>query len=246
MGTDLIYRLVFGKELPIKKESAMNLDELIEEVSEYSKEHTMLAKAHHFTFAKLHPKSLSEEIEFVVMGMNPGETKQDWKEHPGNLHEETCRHDFRGVKKLGTNSENWHDNVSYFCGTSDVFLTEAFFWSSANTGKAFEEKFGATVKCPCIRPHFNFCRDQNLQLIEELNPRVVIAPGLTWRKFIASIYGLKEVKTIYCDNKPTHRLIVEYIDASRRPWIFTKHWSGARGFTNSQKDKIAKYIQAIP
>lgn len=225
----------------------MNLDSLIEEVSKYSKSMPGLKKAHHFKFAKPHPDHSKRGTKFVVMGMNPGETDQDWKDHPKSLceevYEETLRYDFREGKKIANNSKKWRANITDICGTSDVFQTEAFFWSSGNVRRKFEEKFGAKAQCPCMRHHFEFCKSVNLKLIAKLNPNAVVAPGLGWSNFLASIYNLKSPTTVYCKEKPNHRLIIQFEDAKGLPWIFTKHWSGARGFSNSQKHVIANYIQ---
>jgi len=37
--------------------------------------------------------------------------------------------------------------------------------------------------------------------------------------------------------------VLEHYRDKHRPWLFTKHWTGSRGFTVAQRDAIRVYLE---
>jgi len=79
----------------------------------------------------------------------------------------------------------------------------------------------------------------NRDLIEAYRPKAVIFVGLSNSKKAANAFGLE-----YVDNLSVYgtRVLEHYRD-KHRPWLFTKHWTGSRGFTIGQRDAIRVYLE---
>lgn len=99
----------------------------------------------------------------------------------------------------------------------------------------FRERFGPITRSP----HLEFCREMNLAVIEAYQPKAVILPGIATDKLCANLYGLRRVETVY---EGATRVVEVYSDG-RRPWLFTKHWTGSFGLTKSQREKIRDTIR---
>lgn len=213
----------------------MALTEQIESIREYTRQHAELQKAHHFLYDK--PISAdAERYRFAVLGVNPGEQTGDWEAWP-DATEETSLFDFR--EELGQRpraSRRWRQLVEFFCGTDEVVMSEFFLWSTKDTGQAFVEKFGHPLG---RSPHLAFCVEMNRQLIERHKVQAVIAPGLKSLKLFREHYDLKQVKTVKADNGHT---LIEHFEREGVPWIFTKHWSAAFGFSKEQQEVVRTYI----
>ena len=130
----------------------------IQKIREYTQQHKELREAHHFLYGLPLNESYSH-IDFVVMGVNPDETPRDWKIESTPT-EVTSEHDFRAKHGSGSSRRRWQRNVNYFLGTTNVVLTECFFWSSRNV-KEFHKRYGTLGKSP----HLQFCTSLNKQLI---------------------------------------------------------------------------------
>jgi hypothetical protein len=205
----------------------------IEEIRLYTCQNPELLQAHHFLF----DLRLSEkEPQYVVMGINPGETTVDSALHRGPT-EETSEFDYHAKAGRGKSSKRWLTEVEFFLQTDRVVLSEYFFWSSQDM-KQFKELFGSFEKSR----HLPFCRDMNMQLINRYQPRAIISPGLRAAKTVAPLYDLKHVRSIKANNGHT---LIEHFSGESRPWIFTKHWTGSRGFSNAQRQQIRSYISAL-
>jgi len=210
------------------------LDSNIEAIRRYTAEHTELHKAHHF----LYDLPLNKDAglpEVVVMGISPGETPADRDACPGPT-EETWRYDFHEHSRSGRSpgSKRWRELTAKFIGGRSVVFTELFFWSSNNHAellKRFESLWGSI--------HLKFCIDMNRDLIEVYQPKAVIFVGLSNSKKAADAFELEHVET--------HRIggtrVVERYRDKQRPWFFTKHWTGSRGFTMAQRDAIRVYLE---
>lgn len=109
-----------------------------------------------------------------------------------------------------------------------------FFWSSKDLTE-FRRRFGSLEKSP----HLCFCTRLNKELVNEHMPNAVIFTGVTYSKLIADLYDLKYEDRLMAVNG--HRLVERFTDGVR-PWIFTKHWSGSRGFSKGQRYAIKNYI----
>jgi hypothetical protein len=200
-----------------------------------------LRLSHHFVFDLPLgvPVKNSGELEFIVMGFNPGETPNDWSTWNKNT-EETRQFDFREELNLprGRSSARWRKLTNFFTRGKRAVFTEMFFWSSNNENE-LKLRFGNIWNSP--QNHLKFCTDQNLILIETYNPKSIVFPGLTHHEKVANLYSLKYIKTI---NEKNSRLVEHYQDKNGRPWFFTKHWTGSFGFSIEQRDFIENYIHS--
>lgn len=202
------------------------MEDQIKRVREHTLRHPELRQAHHFLFDL---RLSTAGTEYIVMGVNPGETNADY-DIPGPT-EETSLYDFHKPSDRGSSSSRWLKNISFFLETDRVTLAEYFFWSSSNTGLKFTERFGPLKRSP----HLVFCRDLNWELIAYHDPVAIISPGLGMAKLASTLYDLDYKETEVADNG--HKLVLHYSDGIR-PWLFTKHWSGAYGFlASSEKNK---------
>jgi hypothetical protein len=210
------------------------LDGAIKQIRDYTDKHPALGHAHHFLYDVPLDKS-DVKPEIVVMGINPGENERDRKAYPGPT-EETCKHDFHTTSTVGRSqgSKNWYKNAKFLANGKPVVFTELFFWSSSNQDE-FKQRYGG----PWWKSeHIDFCVQMNRVLISEYRPQYVLFVGVKDSKKVAKIFELFPVYSLKVG--PT-RLLEHYRD-ELRPWFFTKHWSGAFGFSNSQKEEIKNYI----
>ena len=169
------------------------------------------------------------------MGLNPGEQASNWEAHPGPT-EETVDYDWLDEAPRTGPSKRWRTKVEYFCQTTDVLQSDLFFWSTNNIGQAFFDRFGTTFQ---TSSHLEFCKEINLKLVALVQPRGVVAPGISHANEFAKRYGLKHVKSV--DTDEGHKLIAHF-ERDGTPWIFTKHWGGAFGFSNEQRAIVRDYI----
>lgn len=202
--------------------------EIDKEIEIYSEKHPELKNARYHIFNKPLLKADINDIEFVVIGMNPGESKRVLKRLEKPVQEET----------------SWMRKIRDFCGTDNVIQTEAFFWSSKNIKKDFKDRYGYSFDSEPCRNHLQFCKERNMLLISHYKPKAVFAPGLKLAKDISSVYGLEPMCAVRCP-ETGHRLIEKYLGKDGLPWLFTKHWSGARDFRDDQKKLIKNYIQSL-
>jgi hypothetical protein len=181
----------------------------------------------------------AEKFEYVVFGLNPGEQDKNWEEYKGPT-KETIEFDWLDTLPQRTSSsKRWRKSVAYFCGERPAVTNDFFFWSTRNTGKLFEQRFGYRF---LESPHFDFCRHLNLRMVDGLVLKAIVAPGLTHTNHFASLYGLEFREMVRAANG--HRLI-ELYERKNVPWVFTKHWSGSFGFGHDQRASIRSYIAAL-
>lgn len=210
------------------------LDSNIQAIRRYTTEHAELRQAHHF----LYDLPLNRDVgppELVVMGINPGETQVDRDSCAGPT-EETSKYDFHEHSPAGRSkgSKRWRELTAKFTGGRSVVFTELFFWSSKNHAELLER-----FESLWHSRHLGFCIDMNRDLIEVYQPTAVIFVGLSNSERAASAFGLKYIDTHSVGGT---RVIEHYRDA-HRPWFFTKHWTGSRGFTTPQRDAIRIYLE---
>jgi len=191
------------------------------------------------------PDSDKNNVEFVVMAINPGESARNWK-YLNDV--ESFKNKPDGsyfVTSKGRRQSPWSKQIKKFCGTDNVVQTEAFFWSTKSIkDEDFKDRFGYSFKSKECQKHLVFCKQLNQERINFYNPKALVVSGLGLIKQIADLYNLKPSRTIKCPEKG-HRLIETFRCDQDRPWIFTKHWSNSRGFTENQKDIISNYITRI-
>lgn len=210
------------------------LNSNIETIRRYTKEHPELREAHHF----LYDLPLNESVgpcELVVMGINPGETQVDRDACPGPT-EETSKYDFHEHSPSGRSkgSKRWRNLTVEFTGGRSVVFTELFFWSSRNNAELVK-RFGSLW----YSRHLQFCIDKNKDLIDVYQPKAVIFVGLSNSKKAAHAFGLQSVETHDVDGTR----VVEHYRDENRSWLFTKHWTGSRGFSRPQRDAIKTYLE---
>lgn len=203
----------------------------IERLAAYTAEHAELRAAHHFLYDLRFPKEGSPQ--FVVMGVNPGETDQDWQIAPEPT-EETSRYDFHDEVGPGRSAIRWSKAARYFLDEADYVLAEIFFWSSYD-GRIFRERFGPMEKSP----HLAICAEMNRDLIDIYQPRAVVLPGLTYARLVQRLFGLTHEQSIDLSGVR----VAECYSDGVRPWVFTKHWTAAFGFSKAQREKARDTIR---
>lgn len=218
--------------LPHGAETSAKLRGNIERIAAYTAEHAELRRAHHWLYDLRSPPV--GKPNFVIMGINPGESPSDWEAAPEPT-EETSRYDWFEDKKRSRSSIRWSQLAAWFLDAKPYVMAELFLWSSRDM-KEFVERFGALA----ASPHLPFCREMNLDIITAYQPKAVILPGLGSAKLCASLYGLRHCESIH---EGGARVAETYTDGER-PWLFTKHWTGSFGLSAAQKERIRTAIRA--
>ena len=210
------------------------LKTLHDEILAYTKAHDDLSESHHWLFDLPPFKDEPFNPKHIVFGINPGEGK----ERPPKQTEETRFFDFHEENEKGSREKiKWTKKLLDILETRRIIQTELIFWST-KTVRVLNDRFGPLKR----NPHLSFCCEKNRQLIEYHKPDSIICPGLGMLEVSVQAFGLNKIETIRASNG--HRLIEHYTDG-KRDWVFTKHFSGARGFTNEQKNAIKSYIQNL-
>ena len=130
----------------------------------------------------------------------------------------------------------WTNRINDYVGGQPFVMTELFFWSSRNL-EQFRERFGVLENSP----HLDFCIKKNKNLIHFHKPSAVICPGLSLISPCTKMFDLAHART--GRRTDGSRVYEIYTGDHELPWIFTKHWTGARGFTNEDKYLIKEAIQ---
>jgi hypothetical protein len=218
----------------------MTIDFALRAIRDRTSRFPELASSHHFTFDRHLPDNTGSP-EIAVIGLNPGLSKYEAKEqsvgHRKPCQEESSQHDFRRGD-FPPNTKRWFDLIRKFCGAGNVTTSEFFFWSSKTAGQAFRNQFGCDIS---KSNHLNFCKDMNDVLFRSYPIRLVVSPGLGGIRIAKKRYDLELIRCIRCP-VTNHRLVEQYRYGSR-DWIFTKHWTGARGFSKAQRDVVEAEIQ---
>lgn len=206
-------------------------------VRTYSKANSDLSLSHHFLYAlPIDPIASQASYDFLVLGVNPGETDDSWDiiNEPGQ--EESFEHDFHEVANRTTRGrENWRKKIRSTLPQGATILSELFFWSSKNIAE-LNKRF------PTWRDgqHIAFCTAKNIELIESVRPQAVIFSGFSEIKLVRNLFGLRQQKVercCACDLK-----IAELHDDGTRKWFFVPHLSGSKGVTNRQRKLASDFI----
>jgi hypothetical protein len=216
----------------------INLSQTLREVRAYTEKNAELKKSHHFLF-NLPLETNTQNADVIVIGLNPGEHDSDWHLHDRPT-EETDEFDFHNEFGNGRSSLQWSKNCINFLPNQNIYLSEFFFWSSNSTRKkGFDDRFGYSFK-DC--PHLDFCMRCNLDMISSHKPKLIVATGLTYAQFFSSKYNLTHIKTVNRHTDKNKRRIIIHYELEGVPFIFTTHWTGAFGVSNSMKDEIKSYL----
>ena len=217
----------------------MNLSKTLTKIRNYTKENLELQKCHHYLF-NLPLDKTSIKADVLVIGLNPGEGPFDWDyvNTPNTPTEETHEFDFHEELGKGRSSIGWSKDCKKYLPDSKIFQSEFFFWSSANTNDEFINRFGYSFK-DC--PHFDFCKECNLELIRFHKPKLIVATGTSWVDFFSNKYDLRHIRTLRCESDKRQRKIIHHYEWEDIPFIFTPHWSS--GFiSNTEKSEIISYL----
>ena len=215
------------------------LSKTLSNIRRYTEEHTELQKSHHFCF-NLPLDKESTKADVIVIGLNPGEADKDWDSDVTTPTEETNEFDFHEASGQGRSSVRWSQLCNQYLSDSRVVISEFFFWSSGNLKKEFNERFGYSFK-KC--PHFDFCKDCNLELLRFHQPKLIVGTGTSWAEFFAEKYDLKHIKTVESANDKRHRKIIIHYEWENVPFIFTPHWSSGY-VSNDEKTEIISYLSS--
>ena len=217
----------------------MDLSETLNRIRNYTRKHSELQKCHHFLF-NLPLDKTSIKADVLVIGVNPGESPNDWVDFEDPT-EETHEFDFHGK---GRASLEWSKKCKYYLPDSKIFQSEFFFWSSRQASEnprneKFSERFGYKFN-DC--PHFDFCKECNLELIRFHKPKLIVAPGTTHVDFFSNKYDLRHIKTLKREIKKKQHKIICHYEWEDIPFIFTPHWSGAYNLNKAVKSVIKDYL----
>ncbi len=232
----------------------INISESLDSIKRYTKDNEDFKKCHHFLFNAIYKRkerekqnNLNAKADVIVMSINPAETKKDLKYKGSTPTENSHVYDFHShlsEENISQSAKKWETKTEIFCELifgKNINESAFFFWSSANKGKKFTETFGYKWKSKECFKHFDFCKKRNIELIKYHKPKIVIAPGIGDAKYFSSMYEMKHIDTLRDEHKKTHRLIEEY-EFHGIPFIFTKHWTGAFGFSNAQVEQVTNYL----
>jgi len=209
---------------------------MIEEIRKQWVKHPELTQSHHFVYDFLlkdgHPNVL-------VLGINPGETSEDWQKFPKGQHEETRHLNFREKLPLSTNSKRWFTFIQKILPEHvGIILSELFFWSSNNVAD-LKTRYGDWQNSALIE----FCAKANQHLIKTHKVSLVLFFGLTLSKLVVRLYALRLRDVVHCkiDNK---KLCEIYLDEQDRYWVICSH-PNSRGMTREKKEQISTTVIAL-
>lgn len=213
------------------------LSKVLKRIRSYTLNHPELKKSHHFLFNAPLVKNL-KHADAIVIGLNPGETQEDWKYDSSLPTEESNEFDFHNEIGESRSSMRWRNECQKYLPNHNIVLSEFFFWSSNNVKEKFSERFGYSFK---NSPHFGFCKECNEELIKFHKPKLIIATGTSWARFFAEIYKLKFIRTVKSEKDKRRRNIIHHYNFNGIPFIFTLHWSGAH-LSSDEKKEIQSHI----
>ena len=189
----------------------------LQEIRDYpkAKENSELQEAHHFLYAVpwKHERDYARiKYDVLVISMQPGESEDDWKrcEAPA---EESMECDFLDPRFGGERAiHKWVKKCRNYLGFEmPVLETAFFFWSSRNTGKKFSQKFDYKYGSLSHSRHWEWCKDKNLELIDAIRPKLIVAIGIGEMDTLASLYELQRSSRDALTNEKRQNLAVPYV-----------------------------------
>lgn len=204
-------------------DATVRIGKNIAKIKQRMQEHPGLQEAHHFCYDH-RLEFRSARVDYVVMGINPGETEEDKRRHqappPG---EETSEADFH-LPHPSPARIRWFKNAEFYCHSRNIAFTNCFFWSSP------KETDLRTRYSNALDEHFQFCAELNIDLINIHQPEAVVFAGISYTTkapWVPRLYKLRGPNNVTTATGSNDRL-VEVYDDGKRPWLFTRHWSSAR------------------
>lgn len=217
---------------------------LIAEIQKYTNDNPELWKCHHFLFDKpLNGKQLSGKLDFLVMAMNPGETAMCRKMFPRLPNtaplEESSRHNQLVSDTPEKSSANWQKKCNDILGPKNIVLGDMFFWSTPKDRDV--SKLFSKVQ---LDKHYSFCSKVNRVMIEIRQPKVIVFPGMLKESKAVRLYDLKPTARNHIMDIHNRGKLISFWSYGSTPWVFTKHWSGAR-LSNKEKNIITDELKTL-
>lgn len=203
--------------------------DLIQRIRARQEEYPELKQSHHFVFDCPLDPSYKGPTEFVWLGLNPGSDDEDWERHGVNT-EETRQYNYQVEFGRSTASATRMRRLYNFLGAemfSRTTHSQLFFWCSRDTNEAFKERFGYRFR---DNPHWTFCCETNVALIERIRPKAVMAESRPTLALYERDFGLLPVKTHR--SEVGDALIEERRFANGVPFYCFDHLSARRGHAN--------------
>jgi hypothetical protein len=216
------------------------MKDVLKRVREYTQNNHDLMKCHHYMFNL--PLSQKQKADVIIIGLNPGESADDWKYDGPLPTEETSEFDFHNHSKVRSRSNIvWTKKCKDFFPDSSIYQTEFFFWSSSDLDNKFEERFGYEFY---DNPHFDFCRKCNEEMFRYHKPKIICATGIGNHKLLADLYDLEHVETFKSKLDKRKRNVIIHYEFEDIPFIFTPHWTS--GFVSKlEKSEIKTFLKKI-
>ena len=217
-----------------------NLTKSLKQIRNYTLANDELRKSHHFLFNAPF-KNSQGKADIIMMGLNPGETSDDWFYEGETPTENSNEFDFHHYSKNSPSSKRWESITNYFLGdiSENIFLSEFFFWSSPQVGEKkgkekFSERFGYKfIDCP----HLDYCRERNKELIRFHKPKLILATGVSYAELFIKLYNMSVIKIL----KGKRMRIIIHADFMNTPFLFIPHPSSAH-ISKSEKKEILNYL----
>ena len=196
----------------------------LQEIRAYREEHSDLQEFHHFLYAApwKHERDYALiKYDVLVISMHPGESDEDradWDmENPA---QENMEKDFHDKEFQGERAKlPWVKKCRKYLGFEmPVLETAFFFWSSPDTDEKFVEKFRYRYGSQPHSQHWEWCRDRNLELIDAIKPKLIVAMGTTKKNKdkLSRMYGLCRSSRDVPKNERGWRLAISF--TLRRDW----------------------------
>lgn len=220
------------------------MDLLVAEIEKYTIDNPELWKCHHFLFDKaLNGKQQSGKLDFLVMAMNPGETAMCRTMFPRLLNtpslEESSRRNQLESDTPEKSSINWQKKCHDILGPKNIVLGEMFFWSTpkdSDLPKIFSKAQ--------LDKHYIFCSKINRAMIEIRQPKVIVFPGILKESKAVKLYNLQPTSRPHIMDTQKRGKLISFWSYGSTPWVFTKHWSGAR-LSNIEKNIITSELKSL-
>jgi hypothetical protein len=222
------------------------MNEPLTQVREFTVRNARLCKSHHFVF-DLPQFPDTNSCDYVVMGLNPGESSEETQQASNGTvsitaREQTSEHPLDSRATKTRSAKGWETRVKNFLDTSEVYATQLFFWSSSDL-KHLEERYG-NLRSRENMAVMAFCADMNRVLFLRRKPKAVILTGSDYDDIAKTLYALKLVETTKYRTAKNLEFSLVHMHDGERPWFVVPHLSGAWGFTNEIRREMSSYIRA--
>ena len=185
-----------------------------EELKAYAAQHPELGAAKHHVFDEIRPKGAKPE--FVVMGINPGESNRP--------------------------EGGWTKRICEYTEDRPFVMTELFFWSSKDRSD-LERRYGPIeTHLPfCIGLNKRLIAHYRPKAV--LCPGLGMIRLCVGANRFSLTHERTERRSPPNGSARIDRVYEVYRGKDGIPWFFTRHWTGARGFPNAYKELIKEALR---